>query len=64
MNKTFGIYDNYKNKYSVSDKCDLKVAVYALFNEILCYIKSGWTLKILLHIQYKNLLKQLKIYGI
>lgn len=37
----FGLYEMYKSKYPVSEKCDIKTAFYALYNEIYCYIISG-----------------------
>lgn len=37
----FGLYDTYKAKYPVSEKCDLKTAFYGLYHEIYSYIVSG-----------------------
>ena len=37
----FGLYETYKSKYPVSEKCDLKTSFYALFFEVYCYIFSG-----------------------
>lgn len=41
FNKTYGILDHYKARVSVSALCDVKIAVYAFFNEIHCYMTSG-----------------------
>ena len=43
---TFGLYEMYKSKYPTSKNCDLKVAFYAMFHEIYCYIRSGRRTKI------------------
>ncbi len=37
----FGLYDTYKAKYPVSEKCDIKTAFYALYHEVYAYIISG-----------------------
>ena len=37
----FNLYETYKAKYKVSEKCDIKCAFYALYNEVYCYITSG-----------------------
>lgn len=37
----FGLYETYKKKYPVSDKCDFKTAFYALYHEVYAYIISG-----------------------
>jgi len=37
----FHLYDTYKAKYSVSEKCDIKTAFYALYHEVYAYIISG-----------------------
>lgn len=37
----FDLYKTYKEKYPVSEKCDLKTAFYALYHEIYSYINSG-----------------------
>ena len=42
----FGLYEMYKSKYPTSKNCDLKVAFYALYHEIYCYISSGRRTKI------------------
>ena len=43
---TFGLYEMYKSKYPTSKNCDLKVAFYAMYHEIYCYISSGRRTKI------------------
>jgi fructosamine-3-kinase len=35
------LYETYKAKYPVSEKCDMKCAFYALFNEVYVYMVSG-----------------------
>lgn len=42
----FGLYEMYKLKYPTSKNCDIKVAFYAMFHEIYCYISSGRRTKI------------------
>lgn len=37
----FRLYETYKAKHPVSQKCDLKYAFYALFHEINCYLRNG-----------------------
>ena len=64
LKKTFNICKIYKSKYKTSEKCDLKLAFYALFNEALCAIKSGYMLSILLYMQKRELEKQLKLFNI
>lgn len=32
----FHLYETYKRKFGVSEKCDLKCAFYALYNELFC----------------------------
>lgn len=39
--KQLKLYETYKNKYSVSEKCDLKCAFYGLFNEVYCCILAN-----------------------
>lgn len=42
----FGLYKTYKSKYPTSKNCDIKVAFYAMYHEIYCYIISGKRTKI------------------
>lgn len=37
----FHLYETYKRKFGVSEKCDLKCAFYALYNELFCCAQSG-----------------------
>ena len=37
----FDLYETYKAKYPVSDKCDIKTSFYALYHEVYAYIISG-----------------------
>lgn len=41
FNNTYGILEHYKARVPVSALCDVKIAVYAFFNEIHCYMTSG-----------------------
>ena len=41
----FGLYETYKAKYSVSEKCDIKTAFYALYHEVYVFIISGTKIK-------------------
>lgn len=37
----FGLYETYKRKYKVSEKCDLKTAFYAMYHEVYVFLISG-----------------------
>lgn len=37
----FNLYETYKRKFPVSEKCDIKCAFYGLYNEIYCNIMAG-----------------------
>ena len=37
----FGLYETYKQKYPVSEYCDVKTAFYALYHEVYTYILTG-----------------------
>lgn len=61
----FGIYEMYKSKFPTSKNCDLKVAFYAMYHEIYCYIRSGRRTKInhlRCLLQLKKELKKAKLY--
>lgn len=61
----FGLYKTYKSKYPTSKKCDLKVAFYAMYHEIYCYIISGRRTKInhlRCLLQLKKELKKANLY--
>lgn len=56
----FKLYDAYKAKYPVSDKCDLKCAFYALFHELYCYLKNGTYTGFIMRSAVNNAKKQLQ----
>lgn len=56
----FGLYDMYKEKYPVSEKCDIKTAFYALYHEVYCYILSGKKFNFILMPLVKRMKKELK----
>lgn len=37
----YNLYETYKRKFPVSEKCDIKCAFYGLYNEIYCNITAG-----------------------
>lgn len=56
----FGLYDTYKAKYPVSEKCDIKTAFYALYHEVYCYIISGIKVDFILMPLVKRMNKELR----
>ena len=61
----FGLYKMYKSKYPTSKNCDLKVAFYAMYHEIYCYICSGRRTKfnhLRCLLQLKKELKKANLY--
>ena len=62
--KKLKLYENYKSKVTPSKYCDLKVELYALYNELLWYKKLGAVSKGYLMYRSKRLLKQMKRNGI
>lgn len=59
--KCFGLYKTYKEKYPVSNNCDIKCAFYALWNEVYCFIKSGALIPFIMRPIVKEMNKQIKI---
>jgi fructosamine-3-kinase len=55
----FHLYDTYKAKYSVSEKCDIKTAFYALYHEVYAYIISGTKVNFILMPLVKRMNKEL-----
>ena len=55
----FGLYDTYKAKYPVSDKCDIKTSFYALYHEVYAYIISGTKVNFILMPLVKRMNKEL-----
>lgn len=60
----FGLYQTYKAKYPVSQKCDLKVSFYALFHEVYCYILSGRTTYAIMLTLARRMNRELKRNGL
>lgn len=56
----FGLYENYKSKYKVSDKCDIKCAFYRLWTEAMVCINTGIKTNFIVRSAIKNMKKQLK----
>ncbi|MCH5316664.1 MAG: aminoglycoside phosphotransferase family protein [Eubacterium sp.] len=56
----FGLYETYKSKYHVSEKCDLKTSFYALFFEVYCYILAGVETVTIPPVLVKRMNKELK----
>ena len=55
----FGLYETYKRKYPVSEKCDIKTAFYALYHEVYAYIISGTKVNFILMPLVKRMNKEL-----
>lgn len=60
----FNLYETYKSKYPVSQKCDLKCAFYAVYHEVYCYIASGTQIKFIMNTVVNRLNKELKKSGL
>lgn len=60
----FRLYETYKSKYPVSEKCDLKTSFYALFHEIYCYSLSGHKTNAILMPLVKRMNRELKKAGL
>ncbi|MBR2417795.1 MAG: fructosamine kinase family protein, partial [Clostridia bacterium] len=58
------LYDLYKSKVKVSEYCDLKLEMYALYSELLWYKKLGTITHSYLKMRSKRLLKELKNHHI
>lgn len=54
------LYELYKSKVAVSEYCDLKLEMYALYSELLWYKKLGTITHSYLKMRAKKLLKELK----
>ena len=55
----FGLYETYKAKYHVSEKCDIKTAFYALYHEVYAYISSGTKVNFILMPLVKRMNREL-----
>ena len=60
----FNLYATYKNKFPVSEKCDIKCAFYGLYNEIYCNIKAGSFNQFLIKPVVKRMKKELSKAGL
>lgn len=60
----FGLYKMYKSKYPVSEKCDLKIAFYALYHEVYCYIFSGVKIITIPRVLARRMNRELKKAGL
>lgn len=56
----FKLYDTYKSKYSVSEKCDIKCAFYGLWNEAMIYLKTGKYTQFIMRTSVNRMKKELK----
>ena len=56
----FGLYENYKSKFKVSPKCDLKCAFYRLWNEAMVYLNTGTYTGFIMKSAINYMKKQLK----
>lgn len=58
--KNLRLYEIYKSKVNVSEHCDLKLEMYALYSELLWYKKLGTITHSYLKMRSKRLIKQMK----
>lgn len=56
----FKLYDTYKSRYKVSEKCDLKCAFYGLWNEAMVYLKTGRYTGFIMRTSVNRMKKELK----
>lgn len=60
----YSLYETYKSKYPVSEKCDLKCAFYGLFNEAAVYIKTGEKVDFIMNAVMRRMKKQMRLHGL
>ena len=60
----FNLYETYKSKFPVSEKCDIKCAFYGLYNEVYCNIMAGGFNKYLIKPVVKRMKKELVKAGL
>jgi fructosamine-3-kinase len=60
----YHLFETYRKKAVLAPNVELKCAYYGYFNEILCYVKSGITMKILLEDVRKRLVREFRKAGI
>lgn len=58
--KNLKLYENYKKKVKTSRLCDLKIELYALYNELFWFTNTGKVSKAYLVYRSRRLLKQMK----
>ena len=56
----FGLYEDYKSKFRVSEKCDIKCAFYRLWNEAMVYLNTGKYTGFIMKAAVNYMKKQLK----
>ncbi len=57
--KRFFLRETYMKKYGASKYCDAKCAFYGLYNEVYCFIKSGFLVNMIMKPLVKNMYKKL-----
>lgn len=62
--KRLKLYENYKSKIAPTDFCDLKLEMYALYNEFLWHKKLGTFNNGYLIYRSRRLIKQMKKHGL
>lgn len=62
--KNLHLYENYKSKVKTSSLCDVKLELYALYNELLWYKELGSISEGYLKMRSRRLLKEMKRHGI
>lgn len=62
--KKLHLYETYKSRVKVSDYCDLKIELYALYSELLWYKKLGTIDHSYLKFRAKNLIKEMKKHNL
>ena len=60
----FHLYETYKSKYHVSEKCDVKTAFYALYHEVYTYIITGSRIHYYLPQMVKRFNKEMRRAGL
>ncbi len=62
--KNLHLYEIYKSKVEVSEYCDMKLEMYALYSELLWYKKLGSITHSYLKMRSKRLIKEMKKHRI
>ncbi|MEZ3421482.1 MAG: phosphotransferase [Eubacterium sp.] len=57
----FKLYEIYKEKYQVSEKCDIKCAFYGLWNEAMVYLETGRYTRFIMKAAIKRMKKELNM---